>query len=416
MSNKNDKNQDDDIIEIEDAEIVEDTKQDDADIPEIDETSDAPAMDDDNADAPKEVATQVIVRKGVGFGGLLIAAILGGVATIAISVGGGYYAMKTNNLGVVSALFTDVQTEVPAESKLDELAVRILSLEGEIAGLQDGIDVLSEDKALALPDDAKALPAADLAPLAEKITTLETLLATQAEQISALSVGVANGTNGSETAQAADGAQKLDIEAIKTQISALNEKISQVKQVAETAANRVSNSTSGGQATTIASAIAVASLERALQDETPFEVELDALRSFASDNDDLNALGAYAKVGLPSEITLLNQFDALLEAAMIADLKGEGATTLDKFIGNAKAIISIRRVGNVEGDTTEAVLARMEVAIKAKDLSTAVEIAAMLKDEAKATFADWVDAVNSRLTATQLMRKVNSDILKSLSQ
>ncbi len=451
MSDEKKQNQQSDDVVTDDVSNVSDDVNGDAEVVEIEaETSET------EFDAPEDAAempeSQAQNKPGAGVGRLFIAAVLGGVATIALSLGGGYYALKSNNLGAIGTLINDGGGSSDLlEEQYTDLSTRILSLEGEHAN--------------AGQIDESAL--ADLGPVAKKIASLEGMLNNYrdenkklAEQLFELQQVLDNSANVTPsddfdngliaamqaqiaelkkaTSQSGDAdvinraisdaqmtvisdSQNKAVAIINDKIAKLDTALNDVKSIAQNAAEQAvaagsGNTLSNKDASNMASALAVAALERALQDERPFEVELNALNGFVKDGGALAQLGSYAKTGLASEVTLFNQFESLLEAALVADLKGDGKSVLDKFIGNAKSIISIRRTGNIEGDETEAVLARIEVAVMAKDLSGAVAQADGLKGPAKAVFATWVAGAKSRLAAKDLMRQVSSDILTSLSE
>lgn len=357
-----------------------------------------------------------IVKENSGFGGLIVAGLLGGVATVVLVFGLGYFALKSDSLGGLSKLINGGDAAAAAEARYTDVSTRILSIEGELIEIQE-----------TMPEPTEPT---DLSPIIDKIVALESLAAQQTEQsldfsaaiegirerlsnvvlpsVSVNSAGVAN-----EAARAVDLEKIADIE---VEIAALTAELAAVKRVAENALEVAAAKNTGvaGDASGMATALAVASLERALQDEAPFEVELNALKGVAGDNVALAELIAYAATGLASEVTLLGQFNGLLDAALVADLKGDGKSIFDKFIGNAKAVISIRKTGNVEGSSAEAVLARMEVAVLNKNLSAAIAEGEGLEGPAKMVFAKWMAAVKSRMVAQDLMRQVSADILTSL--
>lgn len=366
-----------------------------------------------------------IVKSGAGFGSLLVAALLGGVATVVLIGGVGYYAMSSNGLGGISNLLNGGDAAAANEERYTDVSTRVLSLEGEIAELLSAAPVTT-----------------DLTPVSDKIDALADALSAESDQVTAIGERIGNVENSiANVAQKDDGSfdntiliamqaeidglknmsagevdtSELDaaIEAVQGKLAELEAEVAAVKATAE-AATVAGVKMSSGDANNMAAALAVAALERALQDEKPFEVELNAIKSVANDNAALDSLSAYAVTGLTSETSLLGQFDGLLESALVADLKGDGTSILDRFIGNAKSIISIRKTGNVEGDSAEAVLARMEVAVKAKDLAGAVETASALEGPAADVFADWLTSAQSRLAAKDLMRQVSADILTSL--
>ena len=363
-----------------------------------------------------------IVKNSSGFGSLIVAALLGGVATVALVAGLGYYALKSDSLGGLSKLINGGDAAAAAEERYTDVSTRILSIEGELIEIQD-----------AMPEPIEPT---DLSPITDKIAALEGLLAEQVEQNSALGTKLANlaaapvvigdGSGSVDNGSVGNGVivglqnaiemQNDVTENALNQIAALKTELAAVKAIAENAAETAATQNVGlsGDASGMATALAVASLERALQDEKPFEVELNALKGVAGDNVALVDLSAYAATGLASEVTLLGQFNDLLDTALVADLKGEGKSILDKFIGNAKSVISIRKTGNVEGDNAEAILARMEVAILNKNLNAAIAEGEGLDGPAKTVFANWMAAAKNRLAAQDLMRQVSADILTSL--
>lgn len=357
-----------------------------------------------------------IVKQTNDLGTLITAALLGGVATVVLVVGLGYFALKSDSLGGLSKLINGGDAAAAAEERYTDVSTRILSIEGELIEIQE-----------ALPEPTEPT---DLSPIIDKITALEGLAAQQTEQNSdfngtiktirdKLSGIILPSISVSSAGAANDAARLIDLKKvadIEAKITALTTELAAVKSVAENAAEAATTKNVGiaGDASGMATALAVASLERALQQEAPFEVELNALTGVAGDNGSLVELSAYAATGLASKVTLLGQFNDLLDAALVADLKGDGKSIFDKFIGNAKAVISIRKTGNVEGDAAEAVLARMEVAILNKNLSAAIAEGEGLEGPAKTVFAKWMAAAKNRMIAQDLMRQVSADILTSL--
>ena len=70
-------------------------------------------------------------------------------------------------------------------------------------------------------------------------------------------------------------------------------------------------------------------------------------------------LRPFAETGVPRRVTLASDFAELVPAILEAEAKGEGAGLWNRFKGNMAAVVTVRRVGNVEGDDTSAILARM---------------------------------------------------------
>ena len=112
--------------------------------------------------------TPPIVKNGNGFGALIVAALLGGAATVALVFGLGYFALKSDSLGGLSKLINGGDAAAAAEERYTDVSTRILSIEGELIEIQE-----------ALPEPSEPT---DLSPIIDKIADLEGLTAQQSEQ------------------------------------------------------------------------------------------------------------------------------------------------------------------------------------------------------------------------------------------
>lgn len=391
-----------------------------------------------------------IFNQSNSIGSLVIAALLGGMVSIALLFSIGYYLVTSSSLGGISQLLNDADETNVLEERYTNISTRILALEGEVSQTQLDIEGLAGkdnnqtieigSRLNAQSDDMETLAAlvqhlqSNVEIIENKISDSINIsansippavgqpinrdsLADVEVQIGELKSSLASLTNKQTSQTKISNAQDDLIANLTQKLDGLGETIVLLKQNIDI---NVKNTEQVNQAAitkgsgSAASALAVAALERALQDEKPFDAELDVLKSLVGNNATIEQLSDFAVTGIASEINLLGQFDELLEQALVADLKGEGKSVLDKFIGNAKSIISIRRTGNIEGNDIEAVLARMEVAVLAKDLRNALAQGQGLNGAAQETFSRWVEAVETRLLAKDLMRQLSGDILKSL--
>ena len=95
--------------------------------------------------------------------------------------------------------------------------------------------------------------------------------------------------------------------------------------------------------------------------------------------------------------------DAILTAEA-ASAQSDGI--LDKFMASARTLVQVRPSGPVSGDSTTAILSRIEAALNAKDLQAARAEWDGLDDAAKAASAQWVDALDDRIKAKTLIESV----------
>ena len=98
----------------------------------------------------------------------------------------------------------------------------------------------------------------------------------------------------------------------------------------------------------------------------------DALRSIAPEEPAVAALAKDAQVGVPTRTDLRREFpktaDAMLDALNQPD-PNEGI--FDRLVSSAMSGIRVRPVGSVEGETPEAVIARIEDKLNNGDLKGA---------------------------------------------
>ena len=88
---------------------------------------------------------------------------------------------------------------------------------------------------------------------------------------------------------------------------------------------------------------------------------------------------------------------------------------IDKIWDNAKSIVTIRKVGYVEGSDVEAVVARMESKLQTDGLAGAVEEAKGLSGKALDAAKSWLDAANARLTTERLFAALKSKVLEEVA-
>lgn len=298
-------------------------------------------------------ATSTLVASGI-FGGLVALALAGSMQ----------YA------GIVPGLGPEQSAQAPVvdTAELDALKAEVARLAAE-----------------------PAAPATDPA-LAERITALET--------------SVAN----AGSAPAADAAA---VEALKTQLVAAEQAIESLR------AEIASNKQALDQSTTrlaeaerkldeprsdveMARAIALAGLKTAIDRGGPFLSELDALRSVSPDDPAVATLTPLASAGVPSRSDLSREFSQTAEdilAVVNQTAAGEGWT--DRLLASARSLVKIRPVGNVEGDTPEAIVARVENKLQNGDLKGAALEWELLPGDAKQASSAFSTKLKNRIEAEE---------------
>lgn len=144
-----------------------------------------------------------------------------------------------------------------------------------------------------------------------------------------------------------------------------------------------------------------ARLSSALESGLPFAGDLALLQPFMQGDAKLDEIAAtlkpYGATGVASHAALTAAFPAVAKAALAEDLADDSLG--ERVLGKVRSIISLRRVGDVPGDTVEAKLARAETALHAGDLAKAVTLVTSLPPQtAKATSA-WLARAQAHLAA-----------------
>ena len=253
-------------------------------------------------------------------------------------------------------------------------------------------NLASEIEAIKAELQAQAPAAAvDVAPLEDRLAALEQAArepgaaAADAPEIKALEAEVANLMNEmaalktelAEARQAADAAR-----------AELAGRIDQAEQKLNEPANDIE----------MAKAVAVTALKTAIDRGGPFLAELDTLRSIAPEDPVVKELADVAATGVPTRTELRESFrpaaDAMLDALHRPD-PDQGI--FDRLVSSAMSGIRVRPVGSVEGDTPEAVIARIEDKLDNGDLKGASLEWDSLPEAAKSAGQGFKEKLDRRL-------------------
>ncbi|WP_457581590.1 COG4223 family protein [Ensifer canadensis] len=277
-----------------------------------------------------------VVQKPPSNSGSLAAGILGGLVTL-LGFGVLQYAGYVPGLG----------PDRGASSTELTLSSDIQALRDQVAGLQAPsatIDIAPIESRLAALEQTSAQPGAGGAPAAE-VTALQAEVSNLTKEIAALKSGLVEAQQSATTARAELASR------IETAEQKLNEPANDIQ---------------------VAKAVAVTALKTAIDRGGPFLAELDALRSIAPDETAVTGLSQDATTGVATRADLRSDFattaDTMLDTLNQPD-PNEGI--FDRLVSSAMSGIRVRPVGSVEGDTPEAVVARIEDKLNNGDLKGA---------------------------------------------
>jgi len=159
---------------------------------------------------------------------------------------------------------------------------------------------------------------------------------------------------------------------------------------------------------------ALESLVRKIESGDVFKPELDIVTAAIPQSPQLEKLRKQASVGVKSIAQLQRQFTPVLQAILAAEDAPAPTGVLGKLVGSAKSLVRIRRVGDIEGEDREAIIARLEVRVKAGDLKAALVEAKKLKGASAEAVKTWAEAVENRVKTIELIKNIRNDVISSL--
>jgi hypothetical protein len=163
----------------------------------------------------------------------------------------------------------------------------------------------------------------------------------------------------------------------------------------------------------VAQAIAAAALKAAIDRGGPFVSELDTYAGVSPDDPIVVDLRNFAETGVPSRAELIRQVPDV--ATAIVDSVNQtdpNQSWSDRLMTSAKSLVKVRPVGNIEGDSVEAIAARMEDKVKNGDLPGAAAQWNDLPASAKLASAAFKQSLEARIRVEDL---VGSALSKAIS-
>jgi hypothetical protein len=367
--------------------------------------SDAPASSPPPTDAhPVDAhlidAQPAKVRRGLGVFGAFITGLVAAVIVLAAAlISLPYWPQEARALWPGQAALPPAPTPGADLASVRAVATTIANatvdaakreLNGRLDDLEKRLRALS---ATAAERPATADPA--IGELRSKVEALENRPAAQPP--AATSAGDAD----KEVA-----ALRTDIAGLRTALQTLDQAVSLQREQIKTLSDAVGNRGAAEQkALTAARASAVigiaARLSSALDSGLPFAGDLALLMPLIQGDAKLGeiatALQPYAQTGVASRAALAADFPAVAKAALADDLADDSFG--ERLLGKLKSIVSLRRVGDVQGDSVEAKLARAEAALDGGDLAKAVEIVKSLPPQTAKAMSAWLARAETHLAA-----------------
>lgn len=316
------------------------------------------------------------------------------------------------------AAVTDVRAEV------DRLAAEVAELEdaavaeARVAELEARIEDQIGDQIAAMRDELAALDGTETR---ERLSRLEAAVEGQQEVLASLREQFAQVEVGETAAQIDAYEAELaglrgEIRDVAGQVGALSRRIDEVAAEAqrrvETARARVEEVEAEAVASLTRAEIEsdLAQIRSALAAGAPYQEPVERLAT-RTDITLPDGLAAPAAEGVPTLASLRQGFPDAAMSAIRADVQ---ARADDDFLGRlrgfAEAQVATRSLEPRPGDDADAILSRMDAALRQDDLETALDEAEALPPAAADAMAGWLEAARSRQAAIQGYEQVQADL------
>ncbi|MCF6368857.1 COG4223 family protein [Rhizobium halophilum] len=166
-----------------------------------------------------------------------------------------------------------------------------------------------------------------------------------------------------------------------------------------------------------ARAITAAALKAAVDQGGAFEGELEAFAATAPDDPAVAQLQPYGPEGVPTQAELAARFSEVSSAILEAvDQQDDEAGIASRLMSSAMSVVKVRRTGEVEGDSAEATVSRIETALKSGNLQAAASAWETLPEEGKTASQDFKQALDARIAVDALIADTVSRAVSETTQ
>ena len=165
-----------------------------------------------------------------------------------------------------------------------------------------------------------------------------------------------------------------------------------------------------------AAALAAAAAVEASQGSGPFGDQMAGLVAISPPSPELSALVRLAETGAPSRAALAASFpDYAARAARAARAPADGAGLVAQVAYELSRVVTLRRVGDVPGDSVDALLARAERQVEDGDLDHALRTLDRLPAKARDALGGWRSRAERRAEIDRNAAALRARALQALA-
>lgn len=316
---------------------------------------------------------------------------------------------RVNNLSLLIDEIRTVQATAAANPPASESAAaapavtmdQISELTGRIHDLAQRVE--AQEQAPAPAETSAAAPAsdavlADVASLKGELDALKAEIGRIEEAQTGLSSRVADDVSSVRAELSAE---------LEDRAAALAGRIDEVASTAQQSLD-AGNSRVASRAALV---LAAGRLRDAANTGEPYAGAWNAVTALGVSPGEHEAIAANAATGVPTLAAIQAGFADAASAAIVADQVGTGEGWMDGALRRMGSLVSIRRTGNLEGDTTEAALARAEQKLQSNELAAALAELAVLTEAPAKAMQSWLDGARRRQALDQAIDALQASLL-----
>lgn len=289
---------------------------------------------------------------GSGGGSVWIAGLVGGALGLGAAYGLAWYGLWP----------APEQTPPPADPRLAQFATAIPELETVASTVQDELSTLT-----------RRVGALETSQAEQSGNTLDMSGLASAEDLAALSTRLdelASRSNPESASPENLTAIEAELAALRTSAAETSVQLAQAREDIA-ALTEMTSETAGDGLNAARLPLIFSSLESAFDAGRPYETELAALRQARPDYLVPEAVAGAAASGLPQPNLIANRLDAVLPDMLAGRPADTEASWQDAGLDWFRGLVAMRPTGAVEGDSPDAIIARLEAAVAARDFSAA---------------------------------------------
>jgi hypothetical protein len=152
-------------------------------------------------------------------------------------------------------------------------------------------------------------------------------------------------------------------------------------------------------------------LRRAVDRGGSYATELAEVQKIAGGRLNLAPLAKFKDAGVPTTVELVAEFRPVANAILDAEATAGDASVVDRLLSGAKSVVRVRKVNYDPNDkSADAVVGRMDAALKDGRLGAVLEEAKSLGDRGQAAAKPWLDKVSARHAVDMAIAEVDKQL------